>query len=291
MHNIAKLNLYLNSLRSFLNKNSIEENYIPHLKSVLDSTPLFSVPIFNCPFYEVSRVTINRNVLDGKLERIYKPSLLKNPPKEKVTKLGRANFIGQSIFYAAFDPLTIMDELKPNVGDMLTISKWQIKENSTLDISPIFKKTSGDNFSHNGLSLNFDVAFTNYINKNKEINEELKEQIDILLDFLAECFAKKVEKFNHFDYFLSAYFSNKILYEFEDGTVEAIVYPSVQKKLSFSNIAIKPTSFDKKYSLFEVSESLVVSAPNINHLNGYILNVTGHSKKFDFTNDLIIWDN
>lgn len=286
MTGIQQLNLVLNSIRPFLNKGSISEVHIEHLRKILDNIPFFSAPIFNLNFPEIQRVTINKNLFDGKNERVNKITYLKYPPVEKVKKYGRANFNNQSVFYAAFDPMTVLDELKPKVGDLITISTWTSDESARLNISPIFKITTKDNLSHNALSINFMVGYENSIRK---MPPKIAEQIDALILFMAECFAKDVNSGDHLDYFLSAYFANRILYEFEKGEIEAIVYPSVQKNLGFSNIVMKPDSLEKKYILKNVDESIVKATPRENG-GGYYLEGTGWAKTFDLPADAIVWN-
>jgi hypothetical protein len=284
MEGLYHLNLVLNSLRPFLNKGTITEVRAKQIKNILDSIPFFSAPIFEIPFPEIHRVTINKRIFEGKNERINKINFLKYPPAENINRIGRANFNQQSAFYGAFDHMTILDELKPQVGDLITISTWVSEKATKLSVSPIFKITSKDNLTHNALSLEFKIGYTNNINK---MEKNIAEQIDALIQFMAESFAKDVDPENHYDYYLSAYFANRILYEFENGTIESIVYPSVQKNLGFSNIIIKPKIFDSKYKLKIVEESIVESTPKEN--GGYSLKGTGWSRTFDLTTGAIIW--
>lgn len=284
MTGLEQLNLVLNSLRPFLVKGSITAAHLNQLKHFIDRIPFFSAPIFDLRFDEIQRVTINRNLL-GDNHRIDKISYLKYPPADKVKRYGRANFDGQSAFYAAFDPLTVLDELKPKVGDIITISTWTMHEDERLNVSPVFKITTKDNLTHNALSINFMIGYENSIVK---MPKEVAGQIDALIHFMAECFAKDVDRSNHLDYFLSAYFANRIFHEFEGGGVEAIVYPSVQKNLSFSNIVMKPASFEKKYFLKRVEESIVRATPRDGGRR-FLLDGTGWAKTFDSTQDIIIW--
>lgn len=285
MTGLQQLQLVLNSLRPFLAKGSISEAHLKQIKFTLDSIPFFSSPIFNLGFDEVQRVTINKRLFGGEHKRIDQINLLKYPPAHLVSKYGRANFDKQSVFYAAFDSMTVLDELKPEAGDLITISKWEMKPEQKLNVSPIFKITTKDNVSHNAFSMNFLVGYENSLRK---VPKEVAEQIDALIQFMAECFAKEVDNANHLDYFLSAYFTNRIFHEFENGEIEAIVYPSVQKNLSFSNIVMKPESFEKKYTLKEVDESVVKVTPKQNGM-GYFLEGTAWSKQFDYEKGTIIW--
>lgn len=286
MTGLEMLNEKLNALRAFLIKNSINATTISSLKTKLDEIPFFTSPIFeDIQFPQIQRVTINRNLFEGKNERIHDITFLKYPPSALVKKYGRANNLGQSILYAAFNYMTALKEMKPKVGDLITVSTWSLLDGANLTVSPVFKITTKDNLSHNELSLKFSLG---YSNSQKQHPKEVAEQLDGLVQFMAECFAKNVEYGNSHDYFMSAYYADKIFQELDNGSVEAIVYPSVAEKLGFSNIAIRPEVFDKKYILKGVEESIVVATP-IENKTGYALEGTGYAVKFDLNSNKILW--
>lgn len=271
----------LRIFRPFLMTGSIDEEIIKFLKPELDQTITFiASPIFDkMGFKEIQRVSVNKNLFGGVNKRINNINLLKYPPA-KFANYGRANMKGQSILYATFNPITALNEIKPNVGDIITISTWDISDSKVLSVVPIFKITSKDNIFHNELSLNF---LNEYEKLRKTLSKDVAEQSDELISFMAECFAKDVEYGNKYDYFMSAYFANRI---FTELNVEALVYPSVPDKLGFSNIAIRPQSFDNKYSLSNVEEHLVIESPKENG-HTYNLKLISSTKTFD--KNKILW--
>jgi hypothetical protein len=220
----------------------------------------------------------DKKVLSRKEKRISEVRLLKYPPKECVTKMGRANLIEESVLYATFDPITAYREMRPMHGDLITISKWNLKKECNLKYTPIFKITGSDDI-HNEMSLGF---LNDYKECLQNIDSNIAEMIDLLINFMAECFSKEVDDNNMYDYFLSAYFSNKLLHHFESGSIEAILYPSVRQSLQLSNIAVKADSFDEKFELVEVLEGRVYQQPR-----GYFLDYTIITK--DFNDDEIFW--
>ena len=275
----------LNSFRPFLRTGSITEASSNWLHENLNKgIPFFSSPIFEMRFPELQRITINKNLFDGQNKRIEEVKFLRYPPADRVSKHGRANLIGQSVFYSTSNLITAMKEMKPNVGDLITTSIWRQKEDGYfLNISPIFKKTSLNGRVHNKLSLQFQMAYEKSL---KQHSKEIAEQIDELLQFIADCFAKNVAYGNDFDYALSAFYANKILNEFENGTIDALVYPSVADKLDFSNVAIKPNVLDEHFELYQVNEGFVVGVPNAPS-GGFNIQGTGWSKTFN--DEKIIW--
>ena len=285
MTGLEVLKNVLNSLRPFLQKGSISEARAKWLLGGLDNAiTFFSSPIFDMRFPDLQRLTINKNLFGGHNTRINEIKFLKYPPADKVSKYGRANLIGQSIFYSTSNPITAMKEMKPQLGDLITTSTWKQKEDDYyLKISPIFKITSLAGDIHNELSLKFKVAYQNSISHHPK---EVAEQIDELLQFVADCFAKDVDYGNNYDYVLSAFYANKILNEFEGGTIDALVYPSVADKLDFSNVAIKPNVLDEHFALYQVEEGILVGLPD-GPGGGFSIEGTGWSRKFN--NDTIIW--
>lgn len=271
----------LSLLRPFLSTGSIDEKMIELLKPILDEIITFiALPIFDeHNFSEIQRVTINRNVLNGENKSIETISFLKYPPPEYVS-YGRANVNGQSVLYATFNLMTAIKEMKPNIGDLITISTWTILETATLSVAPIFKITSKDGIVHNELSLFYLNEFEKL---KKTLSKDVADQSDELMAFMAECFAKKVEYRNKYDYYLSAYFADRI---FAGLNVDALVYPSFPEDFSFSNIAIKPQSFDDKYILNYVEECIVMEIPNI---NGHIYNLKSRASTKNFSKNKIFW--
>lgn len=285
MNGLEPLRLTIDKLRPFLKKGSIDKEGVEFLKPRLDQISTFiSSPIFKIGFPQLQRVTINKNLPNKKNERINDINKLKYPPSDDVKKYGRANNVGQSIFYGTIDSYLIaLNEMKPKVGDLITVSTWRLRDDESLSVSPIFKITSEDNITHNELSLRFSIVYQKLL---KHHAKEVAEQIEELLQFIAECFAKDVEYGNNYDYFMSSYFANKFFSELDNGNVEALVYPSVKVKLKFSNIAIKPEVFDKKYQLLEVEENIIREIPKKKD-SGYLSKVTGWTRKFK--NREILW--
>lgn len=275
----------LNSLRPYLQKGSIDEARAKWLHDNLDKMiPFFSSPIFDMRFPELQRITINKNLFGGDNKRIDEVKFLKYPPSPLVSKHGRANLIGQSVFYSTSNPITAMNEMKPQVGDLITTSTWRQKDDGYyLQISPVFKITTLDGITHNELSLRFKTAYEDAL---KHHPKDTADQIDLLLQFVADCFAKDVDYGNNYDYALSAFFANKILNVFHNGQIDALVYPSVADRLDFSNVSIKPNILDMHFDLYQVDEGVVTGVPN-GPGGGFTIEGTGWSRTFD--NGNISW--
>lgn len=248
------------------------------------SIPFLTNLIMETEFPRIHRLTVNRNVV-GSNKRIKEIKYLTYPPKDLVTTYGRCNKPGQNIFYGGFSWMTTLNEVGPRVGDLITSSVWQPKSNSILRYSPIFKNQPGDNVVNTEMLEINDI----YEQKVKTVSPYLREATDLLLQFIADAFTKRINPKEHLNYIFSAYFSDKIFNDLDNGKIEAIYYPSVHEKLSFQNIAIKPRVFDEKYYLTEVQDFVIVMDPS-NGKKGYVAQRLSKCKTFDHSTGRICWE-
>ena len=255
------------------------------LEMLPNAIPFFSHLVLRDNFPTIERLTINKKVL-GSNSRIKEIKFLKNPPADKVKAYGRCNMKMQSVLYGSFNMLTVLSELKPRIGDLISMTTWKAKEGSKLTYCPIFKNQPK---REKVMNLNLRDIEIAYNKKLLEHSPTVGQVIDNLVTFVCNSFTKYVKPDCDSDYLISAYFSNKILYEFENGTIDAIYYPSVQQDLSFENIAIKPATFDRDYFLAEVKELVVLNDPTTGS-RGTAMQGIGQCDKFDLASDKILWD-
>ena len=134
------------------------------LLMVLDRTlPIFFSLEHKSRFPTIERITINKNVI-GKNKRIHNLEFLKYPPAEKVNKYGRCNIPGTSVLYGTFMKPTAMMEMAPRVGDLITISKWKLKDDYELTYSPIFMNQPTDGM-FNPRTFEIKEQFDEQVNK------------------------------------------------------------------------------------------------------------------------------
>ena len=227
----------------------------------------------------IERITINKKVINKNI-RIDEVSKLKYPPAECVKGYGRANLKNQSVFYGTFDFITAVKEMKPEKGDLITISKWTLKNKfDTLVICPMFLRqpTNGSSNIH---LLNLYNWFIQELNR---FPPQLSKLYFETHQFYSDCFAREVK--DNQGYIVSAILADKIFNQYENGIVDAIIYPSTRVDLQNSNIAIKKDSFDEKYELSETIEKRLLDFSE----NGdrYLFERFGESLKIDGNN--IIW--
>lgn len=272
-HEILKQHLL--PLRNFLTKNSINETNIEWIKNYLKNVTFLTSLTYKQKISTFRRVTINSKVV-GENVRISEVKYLKQPPKELVKRYGRANNIQESVLYATFDPITALSEMRPNIGDLITVSTWKLKNDHDLTVTPIFKNSTKDGIIHNEVSLRARIEYNKVV---KQYDEQFRKQLDIILQFVADCFNKEVEDTNHYDYYLSSHYANRIFSELQNGDIEAILYPSVRQSLTLTNIAMKPDIFENNYAIENVEESILTQIPSKTS-SGWLMNGTGFSKEF-----------
>lgn len=282
---ISDFNQLLNAFNKFseFGINDATEKWI---LSVLDnSLPFFTHLINHYEFKTLERITINNRIL-GSNKRIKNIKFLKYPPADLVKRYGRCNLPKQSVFYGSTMFMTAMSEMKPKVGDLITKSIWKLKKSKQLKFCPIFhiQPTNGTMNPH---SWRLEQEFFKVLKK--DFPKELQEPITNLSKFIAFHFSKYVHHKKNKDYLFSAYFSNKILNELDNGTVDGILYPSVQSHLSFENVVLKTDVFDQNYELFEVHESIITKDPSDGG-KGYLMDGLNNCKDFDQTDGKIFWN-
>jgi hypothetical protein len=185
---------------------------------------------------------------------------------QNIKECGRANIPGQSMFYGSYDSESIettritnffeIDELR-NINNTseelyLTIGKWEIKEDFVV-LEIVFNNESIANNpdvkrSYENQLSNFSKSYPNNI-----------EEIQLILEFYSNQFAKKVERKRSDDYKISALYTFVALTTKQsqlkkiDGSssepIWGVVYPSVQTEFKGNNIALIPDAVENYLEL------------------------------------------
>lgn len=284
MTDLQELTIKINLLRNFLKKNSINESSINSIEDFLINEFSYLTNLtFKKQIDRFQRVTVNSRICNGNQQRLYKIDQLIYPPNG-AKKYGRANIIGDKILYGTDDIPTALMEARVKENDLVTISNWKLKTNHSLCITPIFK-----NFPIRSDVINidfFDLHRLYWDTINKLFNPEERVIVDKFVQFLADCFTKEVDENDHFDYFLSSFYANRLFNFLDNGLIEAILYPSMRNDLITTNIAMKHNVFDNNYELEKVEEKIVIGPPfGIN--NFCELKLIAYSKKIK--GNEIIW--
>ncbi len=282
----AELEEILNATKIFKSLN-LTEIAQSHEKQILNNslriTPILPVITQTSTFNDIYRISVNKNIKDdNQNKRLYKIQDLKYPPLHKAKKLNynRCNYKGQSIFYGGFGKLFSLVETQPEKGDLITISKWRIKEGAELCYVPIFQDEKINEYTDV-----FRKEWNCYLNKLSELDSKQRTTIDQIYSLITFFFTRPVE--NKIEYIFSAYFANKFFSISDPYKIEAIFYPSVPNEYISCNLAILPEIFDSKFIFLEAWEQVVVTDRNkaggwISHQIAVVKNVKENG---------LIWEN
>jgi hypothetical protein len=209
-------------------------------------------------FPTIERITVNKRVI-GTNTRIFEERKLKYPPAEYVKKYGRANIKYQSVFYGTFNFMTAIKEMNPEIGDLITVSRWKLKnENDLLVVCPMFLNQPNDGSTNYRLK----TLYNWFIQELKKYPPLISNSYFELHQFYSNCFAREIDSKDNQGYLITALLADKILNKYKNGIVDAILYPSTKEDLRTENIAIKKESFDAKYQLSETTEKRLLKIAN-----------------------------
>lgn len=188
-------------------------------------------------------------------------SRLREPPKEK-TSINRANRAGNPVFYCSIARPVPFFELDIKPGDHLAISKW-ITVDKLITNKVGYTTTSFSNLQSNRQNPAYGEM------KNYE-SEYAKSIVD---NFLADEFTKIVpHEMNHL-YKITVAIAEKL---FSDEMFDGLLYPTMAMKANADNLAIKPSSVDKKL-IFKNAEFIQIKSKQ---------NSTYEINRLDFANSV-----
>lgn len=223
------------------------------------------------------RITNNNRIFAGQgkeVSYLTDISQLLAPPTN-LCKYGRCNQPEEQVLYCAIDLSSAYWETKPQNGDVITISHFQLKKGAKINC--------------------------NFISKGKVVNPKITNTLEdiyyLIDDFFVDAFSLEVARNRPRDYIFSADFAStqQLFYPVpSDKNIEAIIYPSVQRKVAGQNMAIRNDIIFDKYDLIGVEtrfildefENLDPAKPEPTADN--LISSFG-TDKFDFANGKILY--
>ena len=218
-----------------------------------------------------ARINFNQKPFD-KVEDIF------IPPKEKITKYGRANRPFDQIFYcssnyelAAFE---VIQDLKYSFTPereiiFLTIGIWKTKVD--LHVTNIFHSPTLHNVRQD-IRENYEKN-QKYL-KDGNMPEDLLQAYNLVSQFFADQFTK-AKILSHFDYRISALYSYRLKHsnsfiasQFSNERFDGINYPSVAMKYKGDNQAL---FFETATQKIELVNTLNLVCSNFDFVQGKLL--------------------
>ncbi len=245
-----QLNKFLSLLVSAKNLNTTE-SYI-YIKNILNMVE-FTIPFFIYPKgqrFVRTRVHTNNEDYFTKVDQLtYRKDI------QNITRFGRANEPGQSLFYCSNDDTLsfvetshIARNLEEKEFEFSTNSLWIAQENLSLVSLLTNDDIKGKHSEIDSLSKSFESLINSQGDESAEVVREL-------LNFMSVEFSRVAENdSNH--YKITAAFSNYIFNEFEN--VDGILYPSTLYPTKGFNFVFKQSTVEKKLKFYVASRRKMV---------------------------------
>jgi hypothetical protein len=229
------------------------------------------------PPQRLVRITNNNRILkaQGKeLGYLTDISQLLAPPT-KYCDFARCNIPGQQVLYCAVDLASAYWETRPKNGDVITISHFELRPNTKVNCNIIRTEKR----------------------ENPVITHQLHEVHLLLEEFFVDVYSLEVSRERPKDYLFSGLLSSEQLFYpvVSDKNIEAIIFPSVQKKKNGKNFAIRNELIFEKYKLLGVETRFILDEyenldPTTDNLTTDNLIGSFGTKTFDFKNGKILYD-
>jgi len=192
------------------------------------------------PPQHLIRISNNNRILEAQgkeLSYLTEISQILAPPID-FCNFGRCNIPKKQVLYCAVNEAGAYWETKPQNGDVITISHFELKPNSKVKCNIVKKEKT----------------------KDPKISHQLQEVYYILEDFFVDAYSLEVAKEKPRDYLFSALLSSELLFYpvVSDNNIEAIIYPSVQKKKFGQNFAIRNDLILERYNLIGVETRFIL---------------------------------
>ncbi|MGL3000067.1 RES domain-containing protein [Flavobacterium sp. RSSB_23] len=272
---VEKLNYY----RSLFGKiQDLTDEEFENLKN--DISKFFTLKVgsnTDKPPKRLVRISNNNRILEAQgkeLSYLTHISQLLAPPID-YCNFGRCNIPKQQVLYCATSEAGAYWEIKPQNGDVITISHFELKPNTKVN-SFIVKKE---------------------LTKKPEIKSKLHEVYYLLEEFFEEIYSLRISRDRPRDYLFTGQISSDQLFYpvVSELNFDAILYPSVQRKKHGWNVAIRNELILERYNLIGVETRFILDEyDNLDHTSEEVTTdqVIGSfgTEAFDFENGKILYD-
>lgn len=231
----------------------------------------------NEPPKRLIRISNNNRILkaQGKeLSYLTDISQLLAPPID-YCNFGRCNIPNQQVLYCATTEAGAYWETRPQSGDVVTISHFELKPQTKFNCFIIRKEKT----------------------KNPTIDNKLDEVYYLLEEFFEEIYSLRISRDRPRDYLFSGQISSDQLFYpvVSKLNFEAILYPSVQRKKHGWNVAIRNELILERYNLIGVETRFILDEyTNLDHTTEMVTTdqIIGSfgTEAFDLEKGKIIYD-
>jgi len=225
-------------------------------------TPLFTGYMVKAPSFDPGIYLYRSRIVSEKPEYLHE---LTYPPAKYVTDYGRANDIGQSMFYGSISRNVPYFEMGATAGDKLVMSVW--KTNSKLLLNHIGFTETIFKMLRSNRNLDSIYPFVKGMHNFNDLNE-------LAYNYLAAAFSRKISKDEKYLYKVSVAISKKLLM---GDLIPGILYPTIAMSGNSDNIVLKPSYVDEHLEFIAVEYIEVTEAVDMKY----------HSRPLDAANEIV----
>jgi hypothetical protein len=167
------------------------------------------------------------------------------PPSHLVSAIGRANGVGQSMFYAATARAVPFFELGVGAGDFLALSRW--KTVSPFILNHVGFSSEPGSFGDAKRNLDKVYKFVSNTRGHGDLNA-------LVYDYLAYAFARPVKGKEQLHYKLTTAISRKML---SGSFIHGLLYPTIEMSGNADNVVLKKESADRHLEFVSAEYILV----------------------------------
>jgi len=210
-------------------------------KLTIDEIEAYLTPLFTG--YRATAPRFNKGLHIYRGRKCAKPISLKEviyPLPSSIRRLGRANDIGESLFYAANGRSVPFFELDCKPGDLIALTKWKTNKKAIVNhigYSPEIASQLGSGRSLGDL-YDFIISTRSYSSLNSKVH-----------DYLALKFSKKISGNSQHSYKLTVAIARKL---FKNNMFDGLLYPTMAMSGNGDNIVFKCDYVDKHLEFLSI---------------------------------------
>jgi len=167
------------------------------------------------------------------------------PEPQYVRRLGRLNRIGQPLFYCATNWETSIFEIRPEVGDIVTVLECEAIGAASPMLSAV---DTYQQLARLGVKIDEDPGGAPLRDLRKSIGDSAWRKNRLIEEFVSAEFTRNVADSHEYEYKLSIAMA-ELLFSFgiDSRGIDGIAYPSMRTDLIDVNIALLPRAVDRMY--------------------------------------------
>lgn len=204
------------------------------------------------------------------------------PPRELIHKLGRLNREHQPVFYISASHETATLEIRPKIGDFVTILRVKLKDTNKLP--HVMELGMAETQSQHGLGIS--IPLLEQTNMKSIFHDQEKARKNLIIrSCIARLMMKIIPNGQEAHYKKSVAIAETLM---KSSNIDGVLYPSIagdgSRKGGGMNLAIKPDSAD---NLFVPDHAWVSVVEDTYQTHGYVMRCIQNVSKIE--DGYLVW--